>query len=102
MATRTLGMVVASIWLGSDLLYLGWLCAQVLGDRRAAMAAKALQPWVSTRAPAEGFVGGSLDLAEANMWWRHLQRANIVADRACCSTEDAERTVMLEGLGLGA
>lgn len=93
METKAIAVGVAVEWLVISGTFLAAAVDRALARRRADAAVAAAQGWVWHRpVHVEGY-GGSLDLAEAQVWWRRLQRDN---------EKERDTGKVLDGLGMGA
>lgn len=85
---------VAVEWLAVSGTFLVAAVDRALARRRADAAVAAAQAWVWVRRELHvEDLGGSLDLAEAEVWWRRMQRAN---------EKERDTSKVLDGLGMGA
>lgn len=83
---RPLAIGVAAEWLAVSGTFLAAAVDRAMARRRAeaavAEAVAAAQPWVWAHRPLDvEDLGGPLDVDEAQVWWRRMQRANAREDR---------------------
>lgn len=77
METKAIAVGVAVEWLVVSGTFLLAAADRALARRRADAAVAASQPWAWAHRPLDvENLGGSLDVEEAQLWWRRMQRAN--------------------------
>lgn len=92
---KSLAIGVAVEWLSVSGTFLAAAGDRARARRRADAAVAAAQCWVWAHRPLDvGWVGGpELDLGEAQVWWRRMQRDN---------EKETNARKVLDGLGMGA